>query len=322
MRKCSWAYREPIETYHDTEHGYLPSNNQKLFELLTLEIFQPGLSFNIVLQKRSGLATFFKNYNLSELAAMTEEDVSNGLENTEIIRNRLKIESIINNAQVICKHNIDLQAYIFDNIDYRFGLDEAGKLLAKKMKKDGFKFVGPSIANCFLETIGLLGCHTPECQFGIPTSNKFSYQTKFGAITITYDNYKILDSTLIHNSQCVPHTPINSFEQYLIYHIDNYQYHNIYNFNLLLDLNGTTFQKRVWDAIRQVPLGQTRTYGDIAYTIGTGGFQAVGSAAGKCNFDLFIPAWRIVASNGIGGFQNQLELKRELLIFEGIDKYS
>lgn len=322
MRKCSWADREPIETYHDNEHGYLPSNNQKLFELLTLEIFQPGLSFNIVLQKRSGLATFFKNYNLPVIAAMTEADISNGLENTEIIRNRLKIESIINNAQIICNDDIDLQAYIFDNIDYRFGLSQVGTRLAKQMKKDGFKFVGPSIVTCFLETIGLLEGHAEDCRFRQLTTNQFSYQTKFGAITISYDNFKIISSTLIHNSCCQPYTPINSFEQYLIYHIDNYQYHNIYNFKLLLDNKGTVFQQRVWDAIGQVPYGETRTYGDIAFTIGTGAFRAVGSAAGKCNFDLFIPAWRIVASKGIGGFQNQLALKRELLQHEGINTYT
>lgn len=322
MGKCTWAHGEPIENYHDLEHGKLPSNNRDLFELLVLEIFQPGLSFNIVLKKRVGLRKFFKNYDIEAISAMTEEDILLGLDNDEIIKHRLKISSVIANAKLIVNNSIDLQSYLFDNIDYRFGTKEVGKLLSKQMKKDGFKFVGPSVATSLLEAIGLLTGHSDECEYQPIMKNEFSYQTKFGAIHIKYDNFKIISSSLLHNSICLGYVPINSFEHFLIYHLDNYQYNNVWNFKLLLDLNGTEFQCRVWDAILQVPYGQTRTYGDIAYTIGTGAFRAVGGAVAKCNFAIFIPAWRIVSSTGIGGFQNQVELKRELLLHEGISTYS
>ncbi len=321
MSKCSWAQGAPIEQYHDFEHGILPPNNQKLFELLTLEIFQPGLSFNIVLKKRDGLRTFFKNYDLQKISQMTEADIQAGLDNDQIIRHRQKIEAVINNAQLIVEKKLDLQAYLFDTIDYRFGLDEVGTRLSKHMKKGGFKFVGPSVTTSLLEAIGLLDGHSSDCLNRPLDKNNFSYPTQFGVINITYDNYLIKSSTMIGGSSCLPYVAQNSFEQYLIYHLDNYLNNKISNFKLLLDLNGTEFQLRVWDAIRQVEFGQTRTYGDIAYTIGTGAFRAVGAAAGKCNFALFIPAQRIVSANGIGGFQNQLDLKRALLQHEGITEY-
>lgn len=321
MSKCSWANGEPIESYHDTEHGKLPSSNQQLFELLTLEIFQPGLSFNIVLKKRQGLKVFFKNYNLDQIAAFGEDDVLRGLDNDEIIKHRLKIESIIHNAKLIVDQKINLQNYLFDKIDYRFGLDQVGLLLSKQMKKDGFKFVGPSVSTSLLEAIGLLDGHFDGCNFKPISKNNFSYQTKFGVFFVEYDNFKIIKSQLLANSICPDYTAVNSFETFLIYHLENYLQNNIDNFKLLLDLKGTEFQLRVWDAIKQVPFGQTRTYGDIAWTIGTGAFRAVGGAAGKVNFALFIPAQRIVSSSGIGGFQNQIELKRELLIHEGITDY-
>lgn len=322
MSKCSWATGEPIATYHDHEHGKLPENNQLLFELLTLEIFQPGLSFNIVLKKRAGLRTYFKDYDLQQISGMSASDVLLGLENNDIIKHRLKIEAIINNAKLIVSKNIDLRVYIFDNVDYRFGLEQVGPLLSKQMKKDGFKFVGPSVTTSLLEAIGLLDGHSQSCVYRPVNANCFSYQTKFGALSIEYDNFTIKSSSLIHNSICHPYTPINSFEQFLIYHLENYLNNGIDNFKLKLDITGTAFQQAVWDAIRQVQFGQTRTYGDIAFTIGSGAFRAVGSAAGKCQFIIFIPVHRIVASSGIGGFQNQIELKRELLEHEGITTYS
>ncbi len=321
MSKCSWANGEPIESYHDSEHGKMPANNRDLFEMLTLEIFQPGLSFNIVLKKRDGLNKFFKAYDLEQISKMKTSDVELGLTNDDIIKHRLKIESVIHNANHILVKNYNLKSYLFDNVDYRFGLDQVGPLLSKQMKKDGFKFVGPSVCTSLLEAIGLLPAHSNDCLFAGVTANSFSYQTKFGALHVEYDNFKIIKSSLIHNSVCKPYTACNSFEQFLIYHIDNYMDNNIENFKLLLDTNGTKFQEVVWDAVKQVPFGETRTYGDIAFTIGSGAFRAVGGAVGKCDFALFIPAQRIVSSSGIGGFQNQIELKREMLIHEGIDKY-
>ncbi len=322
MSKCLWASGEPIESYHDNEHGVMPNNNKNLFEMLCLEIFQPGLSFNIVLKKREGLRTFFKDYEIELIAKMTVEDVEMGLSNDNIIKHRLKIESVIHNAKLIVDQNINLKHYLFDVIDYRFGLENVGPLLSKQMKKDGFKFVGPSVTTSLLEAIGLLPAHHLECEYQRLQTNSIAIQTKLGAFYLEYSDYVINNSSLLHNSICAPFSPMNAFEQFLEYHLKNYFNHNIYNFKLKLNTHGTKFQEVVWDAIRQVPYGQTQTYGDIAYTIGSGAFRAVGGAASKSTFALFIPAHRIVSSSGIGGFQNQVELKRELLNHEGIDRYN
>lgn len=318
MNKCSWAKESPIEKYHDLEHGKFPVCNESLFEMLTLEIFQPGLSFNIVLKKRDGLRIFFNNYDIFAISAMTEEDVLLGLDNDHIIKHRLKIESVIHNAKLIIDNNINLTNYLFEAIDYRFGLGQVGALLSKQMKKDGFKFVGPSVTTSLLEAIGLLDGHFDYCLYKPITKGTFNYQSPYGALYVEYDNFTIISSRLLHNTVCKVAKPCNSFELYLQYLLDLYFINNNYTFKLLLNTKGTNFQELVWDAIRHVPYGETRSYGDIAFTIGSNAFRAVGGACSKSNFAIFIPAHRVISSSGIGGFQNQVSLKRDLLKHEGV----
>ncbi len=319
MDNCYWAAKEPIATYHELEHGKLPQDNTRLFELLTLEIFQPGLSFNIVLKKRAGLKQFFHNYDLVKIAQMDEQDVASGLENSDIIRHRLKIEAIITNAKLIVRLKLNLKNYLFDNVDYRFGLEKVGTLLAKQMRKDGFKFIGPSVATSFLEAIGLLESHMDGCQFKNGGVMSLDYQSQFGTLHITYEDFMILSSGFEHNAEISIKQPTNTFESFIVYHLDNYFQHKVFNFKFSLAEKGTEFQKLVWDATKNIPFGETRTYGDIAFTIGTGAFRAVGNACSKSEFTIFIPAHRVVGSTGIGGFQNQVELKRDLLMYEGIE---
>ncbi len=319
MTNCVWASGEPIFTYHEQEHGILPKDNLHLFELLTLEIFQPGLSFNIVLKKRDGLKEYFHHYDLVKISQMDVSDVERGLENRDIIRHRLKIEAIIANAKLIINSNLNLQKYIFDNVDYRFGSEKVGELLAKQMRKDGFKFVGPSVATSFLEAIGLLEGHMDDCRLKSCGAREFSYQTPFGVLHIIYEDFKIRSSTLVHNTKVIVVSPVNTYETFIAYHLDNYFHHNIFSFKFQLAEKGTVFQKQVWDVIKNIPFGKTLTYGDIAYTIGSGAFRAVGGACSKSEFAIFIPAHRVVSSTAIGGFQNQVELKRELLRHEGIE---
>lgn len=318
MTKCSWANGSPIEEYHDLEHGKFPVSNDLLFEMLTLEIFQPGLSFNIVLKKREGLRQFFKQYNIDAISKMNEDDVLLGLDNNDIIKHRLKIESVISNAKLIVENGINLTEYIFETIDYRFGLDKVGTLLSKQMKKDGFKFVGPSVTTSLLEAIGLLNGHFDYCLYRPISKGTFNYQSPYGALYVEYDNFTITSSRLLHNTICEVKEPCNSFELYLQYLLDLYFINNKYSFKLLLDTKGTQFQELVWDAIRHVPYGETRSYGDIAFTIGSNAFRAVGGACSKSNFAIFIPAHRVISSSGIGGFQNQVSLKRDLLKHEGL----
>ncbi len=318
MCKCSWAIQYPINEYHDNEYGVLPQTERDLFEALVLEIFQPGLSFNIVLKKRDGLREFFKEYDIKKIATMTDRDVERGLDNPNIIRHRLKISAVIANAKLLVDNNINLLHYIFNWIDYRHGYSKVGELFAKKMKNDGFKFIGVSVGTSFLQAIGLLNNHESDCINKPLMDNNFSYQLPFGCITISYNNFSIESSFINDNSVCSPYEPLNSFEQYLIYHLNMYINKQKSTFKGQLKINGTPFQKQVFDVVANVPFGTTQTYSDVAYTIGSGAFRAVGSTLKNNNFALFIPAHRIVGKNNIGGFQNQIDLKKKMLNYENI----
>lgn len=317
--KCSWALAKPIDEYHDNEHGKMPCDNKQLFELLVLEIFQPGLSFNIVLKKRQGLRDYFHDYDLDAIAKMNESDIIRGLENQQIIRHRLKIESVIANSK-LCQ-NLDLKQYIYDNIDYRFGIDMTGKLLSKQMKKDGFRFVGPSVVTSLLEAIGLLPAHFDDCIYNTSMDRSLILETPIMPLLITHHNFSITSSKFISDTQIISQTNLSSFETLIKYQVENYFQNQVENFKFHLSLKGTQFQKQVWDFVRTINFGQTMTYGDVGFSIGSGAARAVGSALKKTQFALFIPAQRVVASSGIGGFQNQLELKYQLLAHEGITIY-
>ncbi len=312
--KCSWAQGKYIDTYHDTEHGKMKYSNIDLFELLTLEIMQPGLSFQIVLSKREGLKSYFLNYDLEHISKMTDDDVLLGLENSNIIRHRLKIESIIHNAQIIKKKNLNLKDYIYKHIDYRQGLDKTGILLSKQMKKDGFKFIGPSVASSFLEALGLLPAHSNDCFMAINGEHTVVVNTPLDPLVITYSNFQVTSSRF---DECaIPSHKLNSFEQYIKNCVEQYFLGTLKQFKINLDTSGTQFQQYVWDAIRQIPYGNTMTYKQVANNIASQGYRAVGNAANKCNYALFIPAHRLVSSKGIGGFGNKLEYKQYLITHE------
>lgn len=316
---CKWVTNEVLEQYHDEEHGILTKDNKKLFELLTLEIFQPGLSWNVVLTKRGGLKHFFKDYDLNAIADMTDIDIEQGLDNPNIIRHRQKIESVINNAKVIIDNNIDLYTYLLRNLDYRQGIEKLPILLSKQMKKDGFKFVGPSVTQSLLEALGLMPCHDSLCEHNLISKNTIVIDTPWSPLVISYQNYQIIECSYVDILDQSAFTPANSFEQYIYDCIDDYIQRNNQHFKFNIKLDGTDFQMQAWDIARNTNFGDVMTYGDVAWTMGTGANRAVGSAFAKCPYALIIPAHRIVGKNNIGGFQGKTELKRSLLNHEGND---
>lgn len=161
MHYCDLAPGHPIHgPYHDTEYGFPVTDDRILFERLTLEAFQAGLSWEIILKKREGLRAAFYDYDLERIASMTETDVKRLRENPAIIRNRLKILATIHNAkQVIGFHEASGSLYQWLT-DQPWGeLDEWVKCMRKH-----FKFMGPEIVNEFLMSIGLLpGAHRSDC---------------------------------------------------------------------------------------------------------------------------------------------------------------
>jgi DNA-3-methyladenine glycosylase I len=169
LKRCSWAVGDPrLIEYHDNEWGVPLEGDDELFERLTLEIFQAGLSWRLILQKREALREAFAEFSIERVASLGKRDVARLLKNKGIIRNRLKIESTIENARrlkgIIAEHGS------FANYISRLNgdLDDMHKELKRR-----FRFMGPKIAECFLQSIGKLdGAHEPECSMARSSISK------------------------------------------------------------------------------------------------------------------------------------------------------
>ncbi len=171
---------DPIyEEYHDHEWGKLNLDERYLYEMLVLESFQSGLSWQIVLHKRDNFRKAFANWNFKKVAQFTDEDFQRLINDKGIIRNRLKINAAINNAQALIQ--LDKKYGSFGNFLKKFipepiihhpkafkdmlSQDEHSKAIAKALKKEGFKFVGPITIYSFLQAIGLINDHFEWCSF-------------------------------------------------------------------------------------------------------------------------------------------------------------
>jgi DNA-3-methyladenine glycosylase I len=169
IKRCEWCLSAPeyIE-YHDKEWGVPVYGDDKLFELITLESAQAGLSWLTVLRRRGGYRKAFLNFKVEEVAKLRPTDVEMLMQCEGIIRNRLKIESTINNAQAIVKLNNSgksLSDFIWAYKDELNGLDgeQVSKIMSKDLKDLGFRFVGPTICYAFMQAIGLVNDHEEYC---------------------------------------------------------------------------------------------------------------------------------------------------------------
>jgi DNA-3-methyladenine glycosylase I len=167
-KRCSWAVDDQLLIeYHDKEWGVPLQGDDELFERLTLEIFQAGLSWRLILQKRQAFRKAFAEFSIERVASFGEKDVARLLKDKGIIRNRLKIEATIENARrlkgIIAEHG--------SFADYIEGLGGNIDDINKELKRS-FKFMGPMIAECFLQSIGKLdGAHEPGCAMARKSSS-------------------------------------------------------------------------------------------------------------------------------------------------------
>lgn len=181
IKRCEWGNtsNQAYEKYHDEEWGKLNLDNQYLYEMLVLETFQSGLSWEIILNKRTGFHKAFANFDYHRVAEFGEKDVQYLMQDKEIIRNKMKIEAAINNAQALVKlekKGISFAAFLkqyvpkiivnhpqtMHDVSAKSTLSER---LAKEMKKAGFKFVGPVTIYSFLQAVGLINDHLDSCSF-------------------------------------------------------------------------------------------------------------------------------------------------------------
>ncbi len=160
IKRCDWVGDDPLNIeYHDEEWGRSLDDDDLLFERMTLEIFQAGLSWHLILRKREAFKEAFANFSIERVAAFTERDVERLLKDKGIIRNRLKIESTIENARRL-RPLIEEHGSFARYID---GLSGELEELTKEFKRV-FRFMGPKIVGSFLLSIGKLeGAHEPGC---------------------------------------------------------------------------------------------------------------------------------------------------------------
>lgn len=164
--------------YHDKEWGVPLHNDKKLFEFLILEGAQAGLTWQTILNRRENYRRVFDNFDPRKIAWYTKKDISMLLKDAGIIRNRLKIEATISNAKKfleIQKEFGSFDKYIWQFVNYKTiknkfkslnGIPATTKesdLMSKELKKQGFRFVGPTICYAFMQAVGMVNDHLTSC---------------------------------------------------------------------------------------------------------------------------------------------------------------
>lgn len=179
VSRCGWVTSDPIYiAYHDKEWGRPVHDDQRLFEQLVLEGAQAGLSWLTILKRRHHYRRVFGDYNLTRLAAFSAADIDTAMQDKGVIRNRRKIESVVNNAA--CYQRIQAEFGSFDAYLWAFVdgkpirnqfIDHAdiptqtviSEALAKNLKQRGFKFVGPVGMYAFMQAVGMVNDHLVTC---------------------------------------------------------------------------------------------------------------------------------------------------------------
>ena len=177
LSRCSWLNNDPIYIdYHDDEWGVEVRGDREIFERITLEGFQAGLSWLSILKRREGFRAAFHNFESEAVSALTQVDVERLMLDIGIIRNRAKILSTINNAKVILEMQArgesisDLVWSFKPNTPPRsaeeFGwlaITDESKALSKELRLRGFGFVGPTTMYAMMQAIGMVKDHAPGC---------------------------------------------------------------------------------------------------------------------------------------------------------------
>ena len=172
QNRCPWAKGEKDIHYHDTEWGVPSHDDNYIFEMLILEGFQAGLSWNTILQKRENFRNAFDNFDYKIISEYNSKKIESLLEDSGIIRNKLKINATINNSKILKKiqneygtfHNY-LKTFTNDVIIYEIDktTNQLSDDLSKDLQKRGMKFVGSTIIYSYLQAIGVIYSHDKGC---------------------------------------------------------------------------------------------------------------------------------------------------------------
>jgi DNA-3-methyladenine glycosylase I len=173
--RCSWAGAgdTPLGRYHDEVWGTRTYDEPALFEALTLGVFEVGLSWSIVFGKREAFHKAFRAFDVAKVAAMTEQDVDQLVQDASIIRNRAKIQATVDNARAMLAGSPSLAALAksYEVTRKRAPRSIAGlpkstpsaETFAKQLKSQGYRFVGPTSVYAFMQNVGVVNDHIHGC---------------------------------------------------------------------------------------------------------------------------------------------------------------
>ena len=174
-----WNTKNPLYTrYHDEEWGVPVHDDKKLFELLVLEGFQAGLTWELILKRREAFRKALADFNPMSIAKFSTADAENILRNPDVIRNRAKIQATINNAKQFIQIQNEFGSFdrfiwqfvdgkpidhAFKSMSEMLGQTDESRAMSKELKKRGFKFVGPTICYAFMQAVGMVNDHLITC---------------------------------------------------------------------------------------------------------------------------------------------------------------
>lgn len=179
MNRCGWCTADPVyQAYHDSEWGVPTHDDRRLFEMLVLEGAQAGLNWLTILKKREGYRRAFDSFDVEKVARYGLKQVRRLLNDSGIVRNRLKVESAVRNACAF----LDVQSEFgsFDAFVWRFvdstpkqnawtslsqipACTEESDAMSKELKKRGFNFIGSTICYAFMQSVGMVNDHVTDC---------------------------------------------------------------------------------------------------------------------------------------------------------------
>ncbi len=177
MPECSWAgIDELVREYHDHEWGRPVHDDDRLFEMLSLEIFQAGLRWTLILQRRDAFREAFAQFKVAQVARYNEDTIDRLVGDARIIRNRRKITAMVQNARAIVKlheNNVSFDEFVWQHkppvVNHWQTSDEVpqapatAKALAHRLKQAGFVFVGPVVCYSFMQAVGIVNDHLVGC---------------------------------------------------------------------------------------------------------------------------------------------------------------
>jgi len=179
MTRCGWSEKYPIlNEYHDKEWGVPLYEENRIFEMFALDCFQAGLSWITILNKRKAFRIAFEDFDIEKVAAFDQKKIDELLANPGIVRNRLKIPAVINNARIVLHmrdKSINFSDYIWSFskgkiIQNRWKslsdlpvTSPVSDAMSKDMISRGFKFAGSTICYAFMQSIGMVNDHTVSC---------------------------------------------------------------------------------------------------------------------------------------------------------------